>query len=428
LDSLVLKILANHTEADIIEPGDIIYAKIDKVLINDVTGPMALQILAETGAEKLVSSKKVQIHIALDHYSPAHNWDSANAHRELRTFANKHNCILHEVGSGIAHQLLVEGIIKPGELIVGADSHTTTYGALATFATGIGSSEAAYVMATGKLWFKVPEPLYIKINGKFSIGVAGKDLALYLLKILGPTGALYRSIEFMSSNLEHIGIHDRLTVSNMMVEAGAKTAIFPYDNNTKIWLQRHGITPNKSWKKLSLEPNTKADIEINLSTLEPLIAEPPMPTKIKHVSDLEGTEVDQVFFGSCTNGRYEDMKILAKFLKGRKAKTRLIVIPASIRILRRMTSEGILTILLDAGAVVGVPGCGPCFGAHMGVAGDHEVVVSTANRNFPGRAGPPTAKIYLTSPYTAAATAITGKITDPRPLAKAILQGDHDEN
>lgn len=418
MNSLALKILANHVENKKVEPGDLVYAKIDKVLVNDVTGPIALKVLRETNAEKLVNSEKVRTYIVLDHYSPAHNWDAARAHSELRNFACKYSCELYDAGSGIAHEILVEGVVKPGELVVGADSHTITYGALAVFATGIGSTEAAYVMATGKLWFKAPEPLYVKLTGKLKLGITGKDLALRLLRTLGPEGALYCSVEFIGDGLENIELHDRLTVTNMMVEAGAKTAIFPYDSKTESWLLSYGVNPDKRWKDLKTDFNVEANIEVDLSALEPLISEPPMPTRVKHVSDLEGVEVDQVFVGSCTNGRYEDILILARLIKGRKAKTRLIVIPASLRILKRMIYEGILSILLEAGAIIGVPGCGPCFGAHMGVIGEGEVMVSTANRNFPGRAGPPNAKVYLASPYTAAAAALTGKITDPRSLIK----------
>ncbi len=420
MNSLALKILAKHAGLKRLEPGDLVYARVDKVMVNDVTGPVALKVLRETGAEKLVGAKKVEIYAVLDHYSPAHNWDAANAHIELRKFSKQHRCVFFDVGLGIAHQLLVEGIVKPGELIVGADSHTITYGALAAFATGIGSSEAAYVMATGELWFKVPEPLYIRLTGKFKPSVASKDLALHLLGEMGPEGALYCSVEFFGEGLRSLDLSDRLTVANMMVEAGAKTAIFPYDNETETWLLSYGVKPDRKWRELKLESNIEANMEVNLSDIEPLISEPPMPTRVRHVADLEGTIVDQVFVGSCTNGRYKDILILARLLKGKKVKTRLIVIPASMRILKRIAYEGILSILVEAGAIVGVPGCGPCFGAHMGVLGDYEVMVSTANRNFPGRAGPPSAKVYLASPYTAAATAITGTITDPRPLIKSL--------
>ncbi len=419
MNSLALKILAKHVvEAETLEPGGLVYAKVDKVMVNDVTGPIALNVLKETDAEKLVNERKVKAYAVLDHYSPPHNWDAANAHIKLRKFTRQHGCVLFDVGSGIAHQLLVEGIVKPGELIVGTDSHTITYGALAAFATGIGSSEAAYVMATGELWFKVPEPLYVRLIGKFKPGVVSKDLALYLLGEMGTEGALYCSVEFFGEGLKSLDLSDRLTVANMMVEAGAKTAVFPYDSETERWLLSYGVKPDKKWKELKLEPNIEANMEVDLSNIEPLISEPPMPTRVRHVADLEGTLVDQVFVGSCTNGRYKDILILARLLKGKKAKTRLIVIPASIRILKRIAYEGILSILIEAGAIIGMPGCGPCFGAHMGVLGNYEVMVSTANRNFPGRAGPPSAKVYLASPYTAAAAAITGTITDPRPLIK----------
>jgi len=423
MESLALKILSKHSEEENVEPGDIVYAKVDKVMVNDVTGALALKILRETGAEKLVGENKAKIYVVFDHYSPAHNWDAANAHAELRVFSRNHHCELFDVGYGIAHQILVEGIVKPGELVVGADSHTITYGALASFSTGIGSSEAAYVMVTGELWFKAPEPMFVKITGNFEPGVTAKDLALHLLRELGSEGALYRSVEFFGNGLRSLDVSDRLTVSNMMVEAGAKTAIFPYDNETEAWLKSYNVNVRGEWRELKIEPNDGEDLNIDLATVEPLISAPPKPTNVKHVGDLEGTSVDQVFIGSCTNGRFKDMVALARIVKGRKVKTRLIVIPASANILKRMIDEGILKILVEAGAIVGVPGCGPCFGAHMGVLGEGEVMVSTANRNFPGRAGPPSAKVYLASPYTAAVAAITGQITDPRPYVKEVMNG-----
>jgi len=422
MESLALKMLSKHSEEENVEPGDIVYAKVDKVMVNDVTGALALKILSETGAEKLVGKRKTETYVVFDHYSPAHNWDAANAHAKLRLFSRKYGCKLFDVGYGIAHQLLVEGMVKPGELIVGADSHTITYGALASFSTGIGSSEAAYVMVTGELWFKAPEPLFVKITGNFGIGVAAKDLALHLLKEFGSEGALYRSVEFFGEGLRNLDVNDRLTVSNMMVEAGAKTAIFPYDNETEAWLRKYSVNIRDEWKELKIEARNKGDMSVDLATIEPLISAPPKPTNVKHVGDLEGTPVDQVFVGSCTNGRFKDMVALARIVKGKRVKTRLIVIPASINILKHMINEGILNILVEAGAIVGVPGCGPCFGAHMGVLGEGEVMVSTANRNFPGRAGPPSAKVYLASPYTAAVAAITGQITDPRPYIKEVLR------
>ena len=422
MESLALKILSKHSGEERVEPGDIVYAKVDKVMVNDVTGALALKILRETGAEKLVGKRKTEIYIVFDHYSPAHNWDAANSHAELRFFSRKYGCKLFDIGYGIAHQILVEGIVKPGELIVGADSHTITYGALASFSTGIGSSEAAYVMATGELWFKAPEPLFVKIIGNFGISVTAKDLALYLLKEFGSEGALYRSVEFFGEGLRNLDVNDRLTVSNIMVEAGAKTAIFPYDNETEAWLRRYGVRVEDEWGELKIEVSDVESMCVNLSALEPLVSAPPKPVNVKHVGDLEGTPVDQVFVGSCTNGRFKDIVALARIVKGRKVKTRLIVIPASLRTLKRMIDEEVLKVLVEAGAIIGVPGCGPCFGAHMGVLGEGEVMVSTANRNFPGRAGPPSAKVYLASPYTAAVAAITGQITDPRPYVREVLE------
>uniref|UniRef100_A0A7J3ZKH3 3-isopropylmalate dehydratase large subunit n=1 Tax=Fervidicoccus fontis TaxID=683846 RepID=A0A7J3ZKH3_9CREN len=416
MGSLALKILARHANKARIEPGEIVVARVDRVMVNDVTGPLALKVLEETGAESLVGSSNVKVYIVLDHYSPAHNWDSANAHRMLRAFASRTDSVLFDVGAGVAHQILCEGIVRPGELVVGADSHTITYGGISVFATGIGSSEAAYAMVTGELWFKAPEPLYVKVDGSLRPGIAEKDLALHVLSKLGADGALYRSVEFYGRGLKSLGVPGRLAVANMMVEAGAKTALFPFDEATMEWLVRHGVEPRIQWHDLTVEPEGYEDLHVDLNQLEPMVSIPPSPANVKPVSDVEGVPVDQVFIGSCTNGRYEDFVAAARIIRGRRLKSRLVIVPASQTVLRCLVETGLLKVFVDAGAVIGPPGCGPCFGAHMGVIGDGEVLVSTANRNFPGRVGPLTAKVYLVSPYTAAAAAVTGYITDPRPL------------
>lgn len=420
MGSLALKILAEHAGLKRVEPGDVVVAKVDAVMVNDVTGPLAVKVLEEAGASCMVEvgRRRTRIYVVLDHYAPAHNWDAANAHKALRAFASKAGAALFDVGEGVAHQVLAEGLVKPGELVVGADSHTTTYGALAAFSMGVGSSEAAYAMATGELWFKAPEPAYVELRGSFEPPVAGKDLALKLLSVLGSSGALQKALEFYGEGSSWLSVPDRLTVANMMVEAGADVALFQYDEKLSSWLSKHGVALEELWSSLKVEPDSDPFLEVELRELEPLVAAPPLPSNVKPVADLEGTPVDQVFIGSCTNGRFEDFEAAARVLRGMKARARLVLVPASKRVLLQLLESGLLKTFLEAGAVVGPPGCGPCFGAHMGVAGDGEAVVSTANRNFPGRAGPPSAKVFLASPYTAAAAAVEGQLTDPRRLLR----------
>ncbi|MEM1620280.1 MAG: aconitase/3-isopropylmalate dehydratase large subunit family protein [Fervidicoccaceae archaeon] len=416
LRSLALSILSSHSGDRRVEPGDLVVARVDAVLLNDVTGPLALDVLEETGALEARRDRGPRVYVVFDHYAPAHNWDAAKNHRRLRSLSRIWGARLYDVGAGVAHQLLAEGEVRPGELVVGADSHTITYGALASFATGVGSSEAAYAAVTGELWFRAPEPLFVELRGSFGPAVCGKDLALYLLGLLGPEGALYRSIEFFGVSLREMKMHDRLTVSNMMVEAGAKTAMFPLDEELMRYLRELGV--HEEWSaELRFEGGSR-DISVELGELAPMVAAPPSPTNVKPVEELEGIEVDYVFIGSCTNGRFEDLAAAARLLKGRRVRARLLVIPASARTLSLLSKEGLLDIFLEAGAVIGVPGCGPCFGAHMGVASEGEVVISTANRNFPGRMGPPSARVYLASPLTAAASAVEGRLVDPRRLLR----------
>ncbi|KSW12642.1 hypothetical protein CF15_01240 [Pyrodictium occultum] len=391
-------------------------------MMNDVTGLLALRVLRETGAEKLLDCRRQQprVVLAFDHYSPAPTAAAATGHSMLRELARSRGCRLWDVGYGIMHQAAVEELVEPGWLVLGADSHTITYGALSVFSTGIGSTEAAYAAVTGRLWLRVPEPVYIELTGSLGEGVTGKDLALRLLGFFGGDGLLYRSVEFHGPGLARLGVSDRLTVSNMMVEAGAKTALFPFDGVAAEWYRAtRGREPPPGAGELRVEPGPgEESVEINLGETVPMVAKPPAPYNVAPVEEVEGTEVDQVFIGSCTNGRLEDLEAAARILKGRRARARLIVTPASRRIYDMALRSGLLQVLHEAGAVITPPGCGACFGAHMGVAGEGEVVVSTSNRNFPGRMGPPSARVYLASPYTAAAAAATGRITDPRELLR----------
>ena len=421
--SLTQKIMEEHVvekPRDGLGPGDIVVVEPDAVLVNDVTGLLALRVLEETGADRLVNCQRQRprIVIAFDHYTPAPTAAAATGHRRLRLFARERGCTLWDVGYGVMHQAAVEELVEPGWLVLGADSHTITYGALSVFSTGIGSTEAAYAMATGRLWLRVPEPLYVRLEGRLPEGVTGKDLVLRLLGVLGGDGAIYRSVEFHGPGVAALPVSDRLTVANMMVEAGAKTALFPFDEIAAEWYRAlRGREPPREAKRLQVEPEPGVDsLELDLGETGPMVAKPPAPYNIAPVEDVEGLEVDQVFIGSCTNGRYEDLEAAARIIKGRKARARLIVAPASRRVYEKALRTGLLEILHEAGAVIAPPGCAACFGAHMGVAGDGEVVVSTSNRNFPGRMGAPSARVYLASPYTAAAAAAEGRIVDPREL------------
>ncbi len=415
VNSITARILARASGKDRVEVGETVVAKVDKVMIHDVTGPIALDIIDDLKAG--IPSPE-NLYVFLDHYSPSPSISASNIHRRFRIFAKTHKVAnFFDVGEGVCHQVMVEGVVRPGEVVVGADSHTTTYGALAAFATGVGSTEAAYAILTGKLWFKVPEPLHVRLEGTLPSYVNGKDVVLSILGVLGQEGANYRALEFGGPGLRALSMSDRFTIANMSVECGAKNAVFPIDDITVNYLEEFGILPNSS--SLSyLKPYEveSPHLTLNLDALEPMVAKPHSPANVVPVSDVEGVRVDTAFIGSCTNGRYEDLLIAAKILKGRRVSkdVRLVVTPASRRVLVRALQDGLIKILLDAGAVVTPPGCGACFGGHLGVAGDDEVVISSSNRNFVGRMGSPKARIYLASPATVAASALEGCITDPR--------------
>lgn len=416
-ESLTSRILAKASGKRRVEVGETVIARVDKVVIHDVTGPIALDIVDDLKARV---PDPERVYIFLDHYSPPPSIQASNIHGRFRAFARKNNIInFFDVGDGVCHQVMVEGLVRPGEVIVGADSHTTTYGALSAFATGIGSSEAAYVMLTGRLWFKVPEPLYVKVVGVMPKYACGKDVILSLLGVLGQEGANYKALEFTGPGLKSLSMSDRLTIANMSVEAGAKNAIFPLDDITVEYAKSFGL-PIDLCGLSYLKPfdAETSHFTVDLSALEPMVAKPHSPANVAKVGDVEGTKIDMAFIGSCTNGRYEDIAIAARILKGRRISrdVRLIVTPSSRRVLIRSLEEGLVRILIDAGAIVTPPGCGACFGANLGVAGDDEVVISSSNRNFVGRMGSPKAKIYLASPATVAASALEGHITDPRPF------------
>ena len=407
------KILGEKSGTDA-RAGDIVVAPVDLAFVQDTTGPLTIRQFKEIKHGRLASPQRTAIF--LDHAIPSPNRQLSNDHQFLRRFAEDNECRIFEGGAGICHQLVAETFANPGDIIVGADSHTVTAGGLGAFATGMGSSDVAAVFALGKTWFRVPETFKISISGRFKKWVGAKDLIIHLIGVLGADGATYRALEFDGQTISGMTISERLTVANMAVEAGAKVGIFPSDNVTRRFLEVQG----RGNKYMALRPDSDANYEraiiINASELEPMIAVPHTVDNVSPVSMLAGIKIDQVFIGTCTNGRLEDLATAAAILKKRKRhpSVRLIVAPASQQVLAKAMRIGYIQVLVAAGAVILPPGCAACLGLHQGVLGDHEACLSTANRNFKGRMGNPEASIYLASPATAAASALTGEITDPR--------------
>jgi 3-isopropylmalate/(R)-2-methylmalate dehydratase large subunit len=410
------KILSDKSGTDA-RAGDMVIARVDLAFVQDTTGPLTIRQFKEIKHGRLASPQ--QTAIFLDHAIPSPSRQLSNDHQLLRRFAEETGCQIFEGGSGICHQLVTEKFANPGDIIVGADSHTVTAGGLGAFATGMGSSDIAVVLTLGKTWFRVPESFKITIKGRFQKWVGAKDLVLHLIGVLGADGATYKALEFNGNALAGMTVPQRLTIANMAVEAGAKVGIFPSDNVTKRYLAAQG----RSDKYRALRPDSDADYErsiiLDASELEPMIAMPHAVSNVTTVKMMAGTKIDQVFIGTCTNGRLEDLAAAAAVLrrKKRNPRVRLIVAPASQEVLSQAMRIGYIQILVNAGAVILPPGCAACLGVHQGVLGDNEACVSTANRNFKGRMGNPEASIYLTSPATAAASALTGEITDPREVA-----------
>ena len=396
-----------------VEVGELIVANIDFAMAHDGTGPLAIKSFREMGAEKVWDSKKIVL--AIDHVAPSASEGTSNLQKLLRNFAFEQNIEnFYDVGCGIGHQLMVENHVLPGMLIVGADSHTCTYGALGAFATGIGSTEMAAVFKTGKLWFKVPETVRYNISGNIPANITAKDIILYIAGEVKADGATYKAIDFSGDVVKELSVNGRLTLCNMAVEIGAKTGIVEPDNKTISYIE--AIRGKISFQVVKNDKDAYFEevYEFDISNLEPQIACPPTVDNVKSVSEIEGLEVDQVFLGSCTNGRVEDLEVAARILKGEKInrKTRMIVVPASRRVYLEALKKGLMEIFVEAGCTVCNPGCGPCVGAHQGVPAEGEIVLSTANRNFVGRMGCDKADIYLCSPITAAASAIKGKIVE----------------
>lgn len=405
------KILSEKSGKDAYS-GDLIVARIDRIALQDGTAPLAIRRIRELNRPVEAADRT---HFFVDHAAPSPRKELSNDQKLIREFAEEIGADFNPPGEGIIHQLMVERYVNPGDLVVGADSHTCTYGALGCFATGMGSTDIAIAVVLGKNWFRVPETFRIEISGKLPKGVFAKDLILHIIGKLGVDGATYKALEFHGETVDSLDMDSRLTMANMVVECGAKVGLFKTDEVTRRFLAERG----REDKFREIRPDEDAEYEKELyfdADIEPMVAKPHNVDNVCPVSDVEGIKVDQVYVGTCTNGRLSDMEVVARILKGRKVArdVRLIVAPASRDIYLRAMELGYLKVIVEAGGMVIPPGCGPCVGIHMGVLADGEVCISTQNRNFKGRMGNPNAYIYLASPATAAASAVKGEITDPR--------------
>lgn len=414
------KIFSEHCGVDV-KAGQIVQSPIDMVIGNDITTPISIRAFEESGAKKLANPDGFSI--VMDHYIPAKDIASANQAKISREFAYKHDLkyFFDEKDMGIEHALLPEkGLVVPGDVIIGADSHTCTHGALGAFATGMGSTDLAYAMITGGNWFKVPEAIRVIFTGKPQKHVYGKDLILEIIRLIGVDGALYKTLEFTGDTIAHLSMDDRFSLCNMAIEAGAKNGIIAADKITKEFLKDKNLARTPKYFYSDKDATYSQTIEIDVSKLEPVIAYPFLPSNGKSINQAvkDDLNVDQVFIGSCTNGRISDLRMAAKILKGKRVarKTRLIITPATQKIARQAEKEGLMEIFIDAGAVVSNPTCGACLGGYMGILGKNERCVATTNRNFVGRMGDRTSEIYLANSAVAAASAIAGKIADPRDL------------
>ncbi len=410
------EILADHTGVKDVMPGQIVNAKVDVVLGNDVTAPIAIKALKDLGAEKVFDPSRVVL--VPDHFTPNKDIKSAQQCKILREFAREQGLPYYfEIGQmGIEHALLPEqGLVVPGDLVVGADSHTCTYGALGAFATGIGSTDLAAAMILGELWFRVPESMLFIYYGSRREFVTGKDYILHTIGTIGVDGARYRAMEFTGEAIAALPMEERLTMSNMAIEAGGKAGLISPDEETLTYVKDRAKRP---WKVYKSDPDAQyvKTLEIDVSQLEPVVALPHLPENVEPVAEVGAITIDQVVIGSCTNGRITDLRQAASILKGKKVHPymRLIVIPATQETYRQAMKEGLFDIFLDAGGVISTPTCGPCLGGHMGVLAEGERAVATTNRNFVGRMGHPKSEVYLANPYVAAASAVAGRIIHPR--------------
>mgnify|MGYP000106892399 CR=1 FL=1 len=416
--TMTQKILAKHAGLESVTAGQLIEANVDLTLANDITGPVAIREMEKAGFDKVFDNTKIAL--VMDHFAPNKDIKSAEQCLECREFSKKYNIVnFFDVGAmGIEHALLPEkGLTAPGELIIGADSHTCTYGALGAFSTGVGSTDLAAGMATGKAWFKVPSAIKFVLTGKLSPWVSGKDVILHIIGKIGVDGALYKSMEFTGEGVKNLSMDDRLCICNMAIEAGAKNGIFPVDDITLAYLQDRSerepvvyeADPDAEYEKV---------IDIDLAKIVPTVACPHLPENTHPASELHDIKVDQVVIGSCTNGRMEDMEAAYSILNGKKIADgiRCIIIPATQQVYRQCIEEGLMDIFLDANCAVSTPTCGPCLGGYMGILAAGERAIATTNRNFVGRMGDPTSEVYLSSPAVAAASAVLGHIGLPEDI------------
>ena len=413
--TMTQKILAAHAGLDKVEAGQLIRCKLDMVLGNDVTTPVAINEFERAGFSGVFNTEKISM--VMDHFTPNKDIKSAAHTKQCRDFAGKMKIKNYfDVGDmGIEHALLPEkGLVASGECIIGADSHTCTYGALGAFSTGVGSTDMAAGMATGEAWFKVPSAIKFNLTGKLNKYVMGKDVILHIIGMIGVDGALYKSMEFSGEGLKNLSMDDRLSMANMAIEAGAKNGIFAVDEVTRAY---QADKVDRDYTVYEADPDAPYDAvyDIDLSTIKPTVAFPHLPENTKTIDEVGDVEIDQVVIGSCTNGRMEDLEMAADIIKGKRVRegVRCIVIPATQKIYLEAMKKGLLEIFINAGCAVSTPTCGPCLGGHMGILAKGERAVATTNRNFVGRMGHPESEVYLASPAVAAASAVTGKISSP---------------
>lgn len=408
--TLAEKIISNHADKEV-KAGELVIAKVDVCAVQDGTGPLTVQEFKKIGKAKLNNPERTILFI--DHAAPSPRKELSNTHMVLREFAKEYGAVMSDVGAGVCHQRLIEDYVNPGEILIGADSHTCTSGALCAFATGMGSTDIAVGMALGKTWLKVPSTFKIEVMGVFNEGVCSKDLMLHLIGLIGADGATYRALEFCGDTIENMSMSERFTLANMAVEAGAKAGLFATDEKTKEYLKSRG----REDKFVELKPDAEAVyervIKINANEINHTVACPHTVDNVKTVDELSDIMVNQVFVGTCTNGRIEDLRIVADVLKGKKVHpdVRMLLAPASKDVFKQALKEGLIDIFVDANVAILTSGCGPCVGVHAGILGDGEVCLATQNRNFQGRMGNVNGFIYLASPYVAAYTALNGYIS-----------------
>ena len=416
--TMTQKILAAHSGNEKVVSGQLIMVDLDRVLGNDITSPVAIKEFNRLGADQVFDKEKVTM--VMDHFAPNKDIKAAEQCKMCRDFCEEKEIVnFYDVGEmGIEHALLPEkGLVVAGDVVIGADSHTCTYGALGVFSTGVGSTDMACGMAIGKAWFKVPSAIRFRLSGKLGPNVSGKDVILHIIGMIGVDGALYRSMEFTGEGLASLSMSDRLCIANMAIEAGAKNGIFEVDEQTIAYIKEHSDREPVIYKA-DEDAEYEQTFDIDLSQIKPTVSFPHLPENTKTFDEIGDVAIDQVVIGSCTNGRLEDMEIAANILKGRKVakNVRAIIIPATQKVYLEAMEKGYLKTFIESGAVVSTPTCGPCLGGHMGILAEGERAVATTNRNFVGRMGHPESEVYLASPAVAAASAVTGKLTDPNTL------------